>query len=105
MKTNQTSDQYNWDKRFKRHDHIVSRAIIGETLLIPISGQLADMQHIFTMNSVAVSIWDQLDGKSSLGEIRDGMIDRFDVQSEEATSDLLDFIHELCDAKLIEEIN
>jgi hypothetical protein len=99
-----SSKQTAWDKRYKRHDHIVSRAIIGETLLVPISGQLADMQHIFTLNPVADHIWNHLDGERSTGEIFQGILAEFDVTEDEASTDLHEFIEELRAADLIEEV-
>lgn len=104
MKNDHIYDQPHWGKRFKRHDHIVSRAIIGETLLVPISGQLADMQHIFTLNPVADFVWNQLDGERTTGEIRDGILEEFKVEVEEAVTDLLEFLDELESAALITEV-
>lgn len=104
MKNDQTSDQSKLGKRFKRYDHIVSRAIIGETLLVPISGQLADMQHIFTLDPVADFVWNQLDGERTTGDIRDGILEEFEVEEGEAECDLLEFIGELESAALIVEV-
>jgi len=104
MDSRDSSDQIEWSKRFKRQEHIVSRAIIGETLLVPISGQLADMQRIFTLNPVADYVWNQLDGETSTGEIRDGILSEFDIEQGDATSDLIEFIDELRSADLIVEV-
>ncbi|NIM95880.1 MAG: PqqD family peptide modification chaperone [Anaerolineales bacterium] len=93
-----------WEKRFKREEHIVSRAIVGETLLVPIRGQLADMQKIFSLNPVADLIWEHLDGEMPLYEIRDGVMSEFEVDEKEANSDLLEFIAELVQADLVHEM-
>jgi hypothetical protein len=103
MDSRDSSNQINWSKRFRRQEHIVSRAIIGETLLVPISGQLADMQHIFTLNPVADYVWKHLDGEISTADIRDGILSEFEVDKAEAVSDLIDFIDELLEAELIVE--
>jgi hypothetical protein len=104
MKDNNNTEKTEWSKRFKRQEHIVSRAIIGETLLVPISGQLADMQHIFTLNPVADYVWNQLDGEKTTGDIRDGILEEFEVEQGNAASDLIEFIDGLQSADLIVEV-
>lgn len=104
MRNDIGSNNNPWDKRFKKHDHIVSRAIIGETLLVPISGQLADMQHIFTLNPVADFVWNHLDGERTTGNIVEGILEEFEVESEIAESDLLELMEEFISADLIEEV-
>lgn len=88
-------------KVFKKKEQIVSRKIAGETILVPIRGELADMQRIFSLNPVAEYIWQQLDGKRSLKEVRNGILERFDAGKEKADADLQEFIAELLEADLI----
>jgi hypothetical protein len=104
MNNNNGSNKNTWDRRYRRHEHIVSRAIIGETLLVPISGQLADMQHIFTLNPVADFVWNHLDGERTTGQIVGGILEEFEVASEMAESDFLELIEALISADLIEEV-
>jgi len=86
---------------FRKTEHVVSREIAGETLLVPIRGKLADMQNVFALNPVARHIWDELDGTRTLGEIRDGILARFDVGPEAADADLAEFIGKLLEVRLI----
>jgi hypothetical protein len=93
-----------WNRRFTKEESIVSRAIVGETLLVPIRGNLADMQKIFSLNDVADYVWGHLDGDRSLIELRDGILDEFEVSKGDAETDLLEFINELLEADLIREL-
>jgi hypothetical protein len=86
---------------YKRNDDIVSRRIIGETILVPVTGKLADMQRIFTLNPVGEYIWDQLDGKQNLSQIIDGIGHAFEVEKEEAEKDARSFIEDLLREGLI----
>ena len=88
---------------FKKRDEIVSRQIAGETLLVPIQGNLADMQKIFVLNSVGEHIWSKLDGNLGLNEIRSDLMSHFEVDKLEAEADLNEFIGQLLEAGLIEE--
>ncbi len=93
------------NSRFCKKEQIVTRQIAGETLLVPVYGDLANMERIFTLDPVAAFIWEQLDGKKSLKDIRDGVLDAFDVKKEQAETDIFEFIDELVKADLIETRN
>ncbi len=90
-------------KVFIQSDNIVSRKILDETILVPVSGNVADMQKVFTLNSVGEYIWNQLDGNKNLNDITAGIIKNFEVEPLEAGNDMLDFIEELLEARLILE--
>ncbi len=81
---------------------MATRQVAGEALLVPVRGRLAEMQKIFALNPVAGHIWQELDGKRSLGEIRDSILARFDVEREAADRDVREFIEELLEAGLLE---
>lgn len=83
---------------------MVTRRIAGETLLVPIRSQVADMQNIFALtHSSAEYIWQQLDGKQNLEQIHQGILDNFQVENQQALSDLQEFISQLLRAGIIEE--
>jgi hypothetical protein len=94
-----------WESVYRKKDEIVSREIAGETILVPIKGRLADMQRIFSVNPVGGHIWQRLDGESRLGDIRDSVALRFDVEQEKAESDIVEFIDELIKADLIRRVS
>jgi hypothetical protein len=89
------------DSKFLKREEIVTRRIAGETLLVPIYGDLASMERIFALDPVAEFIWEQLDGEKSLKDIRDGVLGAFDVRKEKAETDIFEFIDELVKADLI----
>ncbi|OPX33795.1 MAG: hypothetical protein B1H12_11235 [Desulfobacteraceae bacterium 4484_190.2] len=67
--------------KFHRKDDIVTRQVAGETLLVPIYGDLANMERIFSLDPVAAFIWEQLDGEKSLEGIRDSLLNAFEVEN------------------------
>jgi len=89
-----------WDKIFKKNDAVVSRKIGGELFLVPVKGSLANMQRIFTLDPVAEYIWQEL-GRKKLTEICNGIVSTFDVEREQAETDVTEFISELLEANLI----
>jgi len=89
------------NKTYRKKENIVTRHIAGETLLVPIYGELANMERIFTLDPVAAFIWEQLNGEKSLEDIRDGLLNAFDVKKEQAETDISEFVNELVKADLI----
>ncbi len=92
-----------WAKVYIKNDDIVCRNIIGETILVPIRGNLADMQQIFTLNPLGAFIWDQLDGEKVLGDTRNAVLENFESEPDKVESDLLEFIEQIYAAGLIRE--
>lgn len=86
-----------------KNEDIVSRKILDEMLLVPIKGRLADMQRLFSLDSVAEFIWNRIDGKTDLAAIHQEMVAAYDVDEKEAEQDLNEFIAALIDAELVRE--
>ncbi len=89
---------------YRRNTDLISRQVLDDTLLVPLRGELADLQRIFALNPVAQYIWAQLDGEHDLAAVRDGLVVRFDVEPDRAQADLSEFIAQLSAAGLITEI-
>ncbi|MBI5633653.1 MAG: PqqD family protein [Nitrospirae bacterium] len=91
------------EKVFVKNKDIVTRKITDELFIVPVRGKLADLQRIFTLNPVAEYIWHSLDGKTSIDDIRKGIIAAYEVDEEQANADIVDFVTELLEADLIRE--
>ncbi len=88
---------------FMRDKDVVSRKIAGELFLVPVKGKLADMEKIFALTAVAEYIWDRLDGTESLNDIRNDVVEQFDVNQQVAGADICEFIEGLLEAGLVRE--
>jgi hypothetical protein len=89
---------------YKQIDDVVARVIAGEKLIVPVRGNLADMQNIFTVDEVGSFIWDSINGKRSMGDIVALISDEFDVSEAEAAADLREFLESLKKSGLIVEV-
>ncbi|OGW29321.1 MAG: hypothetical protein A2X59_01430 [Nitrospirae bacterium GWC2_42_7] len=103
MNTSDTSENSILEKVFIKDPDIVTRKIAGELFIVPIKGKLADMQQIYTLDPVAEYIWQELGSGKNLSNIRNSIIEKFEVTEETADSDLREFISELLNAGLIRE--
>ena len=92
-----------WSRIYLHQKDIVSRKIAGETILVPIRGNLADMQYIFTLNKVGAFIWDLLDGERKLSDLLEMILERFETDRIEAEKDLLEFIGQVEEKGLVSE--
>ena len=90
-------------KVYRKNQDVVMRKIAGDLFLVPITGKLADMQRIFTLNPVGEFIWQGLDAQKSLNDIRDDLVSNFNVNKETAMADIEEFVSELLEANLITE--
>jgi hypothetical protein len=89
---------------YRRNLDVRGRHVLGETLLVPVRGELADLQRIFSLSPVAEHIWSQLDGEHDLTAVRDSLVTRFEVEPDQAEADLVEFIAQLSAASLISEV-
>lgn len=89
---------------YKRKGSIVVREIAGETMLVPITGNLADMQKIFALDDVSALIWSLLDGTHGLQDLVQAVVESFDVTEDVATPEARAFLAELCEAGLVEQV-
>ena len=83
------------DKIYKKCDSIVSRKIADEFILVPIRQNVGDLESIYTLNEVAARIWELIDGKKKISEIKEKIIEEYEVTPEEAEKDLLVHLQQL----------
>ena len=91
------------DKVYSKNDSIVSRKIADEFILVPIRQNVGDLESIYTLNETAARIWELIDGKIKVEEIKEKMVDEFEVTPEEAEKDLIEHLQQLEGIKAITE--
>jgi len=80
---------------FDKDPNIVSKNIENEIILIPIKQSMGNLESVYTLSEVGAFIWELIDGKSQIKEIKRAVIDEFDVEEEKAEQDLIEFIKQL----------
>ena len=79
----------------KKSDSIVSRKIGDEFILVPIKQDVGDLESIYTLNETAARIWELIDGKMKVREIREKILQEFEVTPNEAERDLIEHLQQL----------
>lgn len=90
-------------QRFSPDPTFVYRRIADDCLLVPIRQQVADLQYIYVLNPVANRIWELLDGRRTLAEVRDQLLEEFEVSPQELEQDLQEFIPQLREINALRE--
>jgi len=79
----------------------VTRQIAGETLIIPVAGQVGDLDAIYTLNEVASTIWETIEGPTTVHQIVDTLTREYDVTPDQAQADVLELLDVLAAKGLI----
>src|SRR5512139_117159 len=90
---------------YARNENFVFRRIEGETILVPIRGNVGDLDCIFSLNSVGALVWEHLDGFQELGAIKNRILSEYDVPDDKAEADLLSFIEEMKTIAAVTDVN
>ncbi len=83
---------------------VVLRRVAGESLLIPVRGELADLHSLYVLDGVAEHVWKRLDGTASVEKISASIADEYQRTPEEIQADCFEFLSGLLDAGLVEEV-
>jgi methyltransferase-like protein len=75
--------------------NIVTRKTGNEYVLVPVTNNIADMNSVYTLNETGAFIWEQIDGKRSVEEIVNALITEYDIDKQNAQSDVFSFIENM----------
>ncbi len=83
------------DRRYRKNTNMVSRQIGDEFILVPVRRNVADLESIHTLGGAGVRIWEMLDDQLTGRELRDKLVEEFEIEQEEAEADLIEFLQQL----------
>ena len=83
------------DQAFRKNVNFVFRQIDDETILVPIKNNVGDMGSIYNLNEVGAYVWGHLDGEKTLFDIKNMVVEEFEVSLEDAECDLMEFVNQL----------
>ena len=96
MKRNIGKEKVDYLERcYQKNPDIVSRKIADEYILVPIRQNVGDLESIYTLNEVAARIWELIDGKKKVKEIKGKIMEEFEVTPEEIEKDLTELLQKL----------
>ena len=90
-------------KRYQQNEHIVSRKIGEETILVPVNREVGELDNVYSLNETAAYIWEQIDGDKDLETIRACIVEEFAVDEQRAEQDLMKCITQFEEMKGIKK--
>jgi len=82
----------------------VTREIGGETLIVPVTGHVMDLESIYVLNPVAARIWGLLRSPTTAEQLVEIIEREFEVSPQEASRDVGEFLDSLTTRGLIQEL-
>lgn len=89
------------DQRFEKDPRMVTRRVVGEIILVPVSSRLEGENSLYTLDEVGAFIWDRLDGSKTGREISADLQASYEVPVEQAEADVRQFIAHLQEIEAI----
>jgi hypothetical protein len=86
---------------YRKSENIVTRCIAGQTLLVPVAANVAELDSLYMLNEMGTRIWELIGSNTTLDRVVEAITREYDVEPEEAASSILEFINSLCEARLI----
>ena len=90
-------DEQSNGRVLRREPNLVSREVAGEVVLIPVVSDAVRLDaYLYLLdNEVAVRVWDLIDGKRSIEQIRRVIWEEFEIDEATLKTDVADFIKQL----------
>ena len=82
----------------------VTRDIGGETLIVPVTGHVMDLESIYVLNPVGSRIWELLRSPTTADQIAEIVAGEFAVSPGAAADDVAEFLDSLSTRGLILEL-
>src|SRR6266851_5563319 len=82
----------------------VTRQIAGETLIVPVTGHVMDLESIYVLNPVGSRIWELLRSPTTADRIAEIVASEFAVSPERAAGDVVEFLDSLGARGLIQQV-
>ncbi len=79
----------------------VTRQIADETLIVPVTGHVMNLESIYVLNPVASRIWELLQSPTTADQISGVVADEFAVSQERAAADVREFLDVLAARGLV----
>lgn len=89
---------------YVRSKSVVSRAIAGETLIVPIRKGVGDLASIYSLNPVASAIWSVIQTPRAADDIAGVLQNEFAAESSQIQSDVRAFLEEMNAAGLVDTV-
>jgi Coenzyme PQQ synthesis protein D (PqqD) len=92
------------DQLIVRSQSVVARVIAGETLIVPIRGNVGDLASIYSFNGTGTLIWKLLESPKSVVQLAASVAQEYEVEPAQAEHDVATFVSEMKAVGLVDVV-
>jgi hypothetical protein len=85
----------------RKNKDMVHRVIGGETILLPVYKTSEEINCIYTLNPAAAWVWEMIDGKKSLSQIKKTALSEFKANPDQVEKRMGKLLRELKEIKAV----
>ncbi len=89
---------------YQRNPDFIYRKIVDESVLVPIRQDVANMESIYTLNSVGADIWERLAKPATQTDLQVTIFKEYDVDPEILAKDIERFLDEMTSIGALREV-
>lgn len=79
----------------KRSDNFLLRDVAGTLVIVPVGAAVSAFPGMITINTTGAYIWEQLETEQTVESLTEALMDRYEVDAEKATADVIAFVEKL----------
>ena len=86
-----------------KNPDVVTRVIDDEVILLPLYKSSDKINCIYTLNKVAMRVWNLIDGKRDIAKIKKQILKEFDTSPKEVDEEMAKFLKELIEIRALKK--
>jgi len=80
------------DSLIDKQKNIISKKINKEYILVPLTGNIANMNSLYTLNETAAFLWEKINGTKNINQLAEEIVKEYEVEMKEAIIDTNNFL-------------
>ena len=91
------------EMQYKQNPDFIYRKIVDESVLVPIHRDVANMDSIYTLNSLGAFIWEHLSTPATQAHLKAAILEEYEADPEVLSADLVRFLGEMTTIGALQE--
>jgi ABC-type sulfate transport system substrate-binding protein len=79
----------------EKNTELAWRVIDNEAVIIPLDEQTSESEKINFLNETGTKIWELIDGKNTIKDIVEKILEEYDIDEKEAEKEVISFVNKL----------
>ena len=85
----------------EKNENIVTRVIDNERILLPVYRTSEEADCIYTLNTAASDVWEFIDGKKTIGEIKKMILEKYNTTEDEVEKEIGDLLKDFIEIQAV----